>query len=71
VAPLDQHEAAARVRSAGTFPLLDGYRGAAAAADVSALPEILIRVAALAAAPTAGRTRLRTRYRSPSTARWS
>ncbi len=35
------------VRSLGTFPLLDGFRGAPKA-DVSALEEVILRVGALA-----------------------
>jgi acetyl coenzyme A synthetase (ADP forming)-like protein len=44
--PLTDRDAAEMVRSLATFPLLDGYRGAAKA-DVAALEELLLRVAAL------------------------
>lgn len=49
LAPIGPHEAAAMVRSLSTFPLLDGYRGARRV-DVSALEELVTRLAALAAA---------------------
>jgi acetate---CoA ligase (ADP-forming) len=44
--PLTDRDAAEMVRSLATFPLLDGYRGAAKA-DVAALEELLLRVGAL------------------------
>jgi acetyl coenzyme A synthetase (ADP forming)-like protein len=44
--PLTDRDAAEMVRSLATFPLLDGYRGAAKA-DVAALEDLLLRVAAL------------------------
>jgi acyl-CoA synthetase (NDP forming) len=44
--PLTDRDAAEMVRSLVTFPLLDGYRGAAKA-DVAALEDLLLRVAAL------------------------
>ena len=47
--PLGARDAAEMVRSLRTFPLLDGYRGAARA-DVGALEDILVRISALAAA---------------------
>jgi acyl-CoA synthetase (NDP forming) len=49
LAPLSRHDAAAMVRSLKSFPLLDGYRGAPVT-DIAALEDILVRVAALAAA---------------------
>jgi acyl-CoA synthetase (NDP forming)/GNAT superfamily N-acetyltransferase len=49
LAPLDRGEAAAMVRSLRMFPLLDGYRGAPRA-DVAAVEDIVVRIAALAAA---------------------
>jgi acyl-CoA synthetase (NDP forming) len=49
LAPVAGVEAAAMVRELRTFPLLDGYRGAARA-DVPALEDVIVRVAALAAA---------------------
>jgi acyl-CoA synthetase (NDP forming) len=49
LAPLADAEAAAMVRALRTFPLLDGYRGAVRA-DVRALEQVVVRVAALAAA---------------------
>ncbi len=49
LAPVGEVEAAAMVRELRTFPLLDGYRGAARA-DVAALEDVVVRVAALAAA---------------------
>jgi acyl-CoA synthetase (NDP forming) len=47
--PLTDRDAAEMVRSLATFPLLDGYRGAAKA-DVAALEDLLLRVGALAEA---------------------
>jgi acetyl coenzyme A synthetase (ADP forming)-like protein len=44
--PLTDRDAAGMVRSLTTFPLLDGYRGAPKA-DVAALEELLLQVAAL------------------------
>jgi acetate---CoA ligase (ADP-forming) len=44
--PLTDRDAAEMVRSRATFPLLDGYRGAPKA-DVAALEDLLLRVAAL------------------------
>jgi hypothetical protein len=44
ISDLDAHE---MVRSLGTFPLLDGFRGAPKA-DVAALEEIIERVGVLA-----------------------
>jgi acyl-CoA synthetase (NDP forming) len=44
--PLTDRDAAEMVRSLASFPLLDGYRGAAKA-DVAALEELLLRVGAL------------------------
>jgi acetyl coenzyme A synthetase (ADP forming)-like protein len=49
LAPLSRSAAADMLRSLRTFPLLDGYRGAPRA-DVAALEDIIVRVAALAAA---------------------
>jgi acyl-CoA synthetase (NDP forming)/GNAT superfamily N-acetyltransferase len=49
LAPVADVEAAAMVRELRTFPLLDGYRGAPRA-DVPALEDVVVRVAALAAA---------------------
>jgi acyl-CoA synthetase (NDP forming)/GNAT superfamily N-acetyltransferase len=49
LAPVAPGEAAEMVRGLRTFPLLDGYRGAARA-DAGALEDIIVRVAALAAA---------------------
>jgi acyl-CoA synthetase (NDP forming) len=49
LAPLSRADAAEMLRSLRTFPLLDGYRGAPRAA-VAALEDVLVRVAALAAA---------------------
>jgi acetate---CoA ligase (ADP-forming) len=46
ITPLTDREAAEMVRSLKTYPLLDGYRGAAKA-DVPALEEILLRVSAM------------------------
>jgi acyl-CoA synthetase (NDP forming) len=46
ITPITRGEAARMIRSLKTFPLLDGYRGAAVA-DVGALEEILLRVSAL------------------------
>jgi acetyl coenzyme A synthetase (ADP forming)-like protein len=48
LAPLTRGDAAGMIRSLRTFPLLDGYRGAPKA-DVGALEDVLLRVAALAA----------------------
>jgi len=47
VAPLTDADAAEMIRSLATFPLLDGYRGAAVR-DVRALEDVLLRVSALA-----------------------
>jgi acyl-CoA synthetase (NDP forming) len=47
VAPVTDTAAREMVRSLKTFPLLDGYRGAARA-DVAALEEVVLRVSALA-----------------------
>jgi len=47
VAPVTDVAAREMVRSLRTFPLLDGYRGAARA-DVPALEEVILRVSALA-----------------------
>ena len=49
LAPLSQRDADEMVRSLRTFPLLDGYRGAPHA-DVDGLKDVLVRIAALAAA---------------------
>jgi len=49
LAPLTRSDAAEMIRALRTFPLLDGYRGAPKA-DVSALEDVLLRVAALVAA---------------------
>jgi acetyl coenzyme A synthetase (ADP forming)-like protein len=49
LAPLSLRDAGEMVRSLRTFPLLDGYRGAPRA-DVAALEDVLVRIAALAAA---------------------
>ncbi|HSD80244.1 MAG TPA: acetate--CoA ligase family protein, partial [Solirubrobacteraceae bacterium] len=49
LAPLSPAEADEMVRSLRTFPLLDGHRGAPVA-DVAALVDVVVRVAALAAA---------------------
>jgi acyl-CoA synthetase (NDP forming) len=49
LAPVAAAEAAEMVRGLRTFPLLDGYRGAQPA-DVAALENVVVRVAALAAA---------------------
>jgi acetate---CoA ligase (ADP-forming) len=46
ITPLTDRDAAEMVRSLATFPLLDGYRGAAKA-DVAALEDLLLRVGAL------------------------
>jgi acyl-CoA synthetase (NDP forming) len=46
ITPLTGRDAAEMVRSLATFPLLDGYRGAPKA-DVAALEDLLLRVAAL------------------------
>jgi len=46
ITPITRAEAERMVRSLKTFPLLDGYRGAARA-DVGALVEVLLRVSAL------------------------
>ena len=53
LAPITDREAASMVRSLSTFPLLDGYRGAPKA-DVSALEDVLLRLAALARRPSRG-----------------
>jgi acyl-CoA synthetase (NDP forming) len=47
LAPITDREAARMVRSLATFALLDGYRGAPRA-DVAALEDVLLRLAALA-----------------------
>ena len=47
LAPLAPADAADLVRSLRAFPVLDGYRGAPKA-DVAALEDILVRIAALA-----------------------
>jgi acyl-CoA synthetase (NDP forming)/GNAT superfamily N-acetyltransferase len=47
LAPLRQADAAELVRSLRSFPLLQGYRGAPVA-DVAALGDVLVRIAALA-----------------------
>lgn len=49
LAPVADAEAAAMVRALRTFPLLDGFRGAPRA-DVAALQDVVVRIAALAAA---------------------
>jgi acetyl coenzyme A synthetase (ADP forming)-like protein len=49
LAPLSPRDAGEMVRSLRTFPLLDGYRGAPRA-DAAALEDVLVRIAALAAA---------------------
>ncbi len=49
LAPLGPRAAAAMLRSLRTFPLIDGYRGAAPA-DLAAVEDVLLRVSALAAA---------------------
>jgi acyl-CoA synthetase (NDP forming) len=49
LAPLSRRDAAEMLRSLRTFPLLDGYRGTPRA-DVGAREQVLIRIAALAAA---------------------
>jgi acyl-CoA synthetase (NDP forming) len=46
ITPLTDVDAAQMVRSLATFPLLDGYRGAAAL-DVGAVEDILLRVSAM------------------------
>jgi acetyl coenzyme A synthetase (ADP forming)-like protein len=46
ITPISPGEASRMVRSLKTFPLLDGYRGAAVA-DVGALEKVLLRVSAL------------------------
>jgi acyl-CoA synthetase (NDP forming) len=46
ITPITRGEARRMIRSLKTFPLLDGYRGAAPA-DVSALEDVLLRVSAL------------------------
>jgi acetyl coenzyme A synthetase (ADP forming)-like protein len=46
LAPITDRDASEMVRSLATFPLLEGYRGAAPA-DVGALEEVLLRVSAL------------------------
>lgn len=48
LAPVGVTEAEEMVRTLQTFPLLDGYRGAAPV-DVDALVDVIVRVAALAA----------------------
>ena len=49
LAPLSRRDAGEMVRALRTFPLLDGYRGAPRA-NVAALEDVLVRIAALAAA---------------------
>jgi acetate---CoA ligase (ADP-forming) len=49
LAPLSPRDAGEMVRSLRTFPLLDGYRGEPRT-DVAALEDVLVRIAALAAA---------------------
>ncbi len=49
LAPLSSGDAAEMLRALRTFPLLDGYRGEPRR-DVAALEDVLVRVAALAAA---------------------
>jgi acetate---CoA ligase (ADP-forming) len=49
LAPLSRSDAAGMLRALRTFPLLDGYRGEPRA-DIPALEDVLVRVAALAAA---------------------
>ena len=49
LAPLSRRDASDMVRGLRTFPLLDGYRGALRA-DVGALEDVIVRIAALAAA---------------------
>jgi len=46
ITPLTTVDAAEMVRSLATFPLLDGYRGAARA-DVPALEDVLLRISTL------------------------
>jgi acetyl coenzyme A synthetase (ADP forming)-like protein len=46
ITPITRGEASRMIRSLKTFPLLDGYRGAAVT-DVSALEDVLLRVSAL------------------------
>ena len=46
ITPITRGEAGRMIRSLKTFPLLDGYRGAARA-DISALEEVILRVSAL------------------------
>jgi acetyl coenzyme A synthetase (ADP forming)-like protein len=46
ITPITKGEAGRMIRSLKTFPLLDGYRGAARA-DTSALEDVLLRVSAL------------------------
>jgi acyl-CoA synthetase (NDP forming) len=46
VTPITALDASEMVRSLRTFPLLEGYRGAAKA-DVAALEEVILRVSAL------------------------
>jgi acetyl coenzyme A synthetase (ADP forming)-like protein len=46
ITPITRGEAGRMIRSLKTFPLLDGYRGAARA-DISALEDVLLRVSAL------------------------
>jgi acetate---CoA ligase (ADP-forming) len=46
ITPVTRGEARSMVRSLKTYPLLDGYRGAARA-DVAALEDVLLRVSAL------------------------
>src|SRR5437899_12504828 len=51
--PLGRTDAATMIRSLATYPLLDGYRGATPV-NVGALEDVLMRVAALADAHSAG-----------------
>jgi acyl-CoA synthetase (NDP forming) len=46
ITPIGRGDAGRMIRSLKTFPLLDGYRGAAVA-DVEALEDVLLRVSAL------------------------
>ena len=47
ITPITDLDAQEMVRSLGTFPLLDGFRGAPKA-DVAALEEVILRIGALA-----------------------
>jgi acyl-CoA synthetase (NDP forming) len=46
ITPITDRNAAEMIRSLGTFPLLDGYRGAPKA-DVAALEDLVLRVGAM------------------------